>query len=165
MPEAFLPKVVISQSLDGKTLTIIDQSNFATNTDGVAVEDISQFGVIVYDKNDQQIQALNLDYPTGTIQVAKDLFLRFNLNYVDGDTTYTNDVTFLSTQFYDILARKVSSKQGCDCGCKDQLCGPACKALQCKNAAISSLIAGDYVNAQDGIDKANIFIIQALKSC
>lgn len=165
MAVPFKPFVVISQALLGSPLTITDQSNFATNTDGVTVNNIDDFGVVIFDKNDQQLQALSLDYPTGSYAITKDLFLRFHLAYIKGATTYEADVTFLSTQFYELMARKVAACQKCGCGCKDLLCGNATKALQNKNAAVSALIAGDYVNAQQAIDDANTFILQALKSC
>lgn len=165
MAVPFKPFVVISQSLDGKDLTITDQSNFDTNTDGVASGDINPYGVAVFDKNDQQLDSFVLDYPTGAWQITKDGFYRFHLDYVKGGTHYTADVTFLSTQFYDIVARKVGGFTGCGCGCKNQACAPAAKAMANRNNAISSFIAGDAVNAQQGMDDANTLILQALKSC
>lgn len=164
MAVPFKPFVVISQALLGSPLTITDQSNFATNTDGVTVNNIDDFGVVIFDKNDQQLQVLSLDYPTGSYAITKDLFLRFHLAYIKGATTYEADVTFLSTQFYDVLARKVAGMQGCGCNCKNELCGPAGKALQAKNAAVSAFIAGDDVDAQQKIDDANVLILQAFKA-
>lgn len=164
--EAFKPHVIISQSLDGKTLTITDNSNFATNTDGVATGDINPFAITIFDKDAIQLAAIALAYPTpGTFAIVKDLFLRFHLAYTKGATVYSADVTYLSTEFYDIAQRKVSGFLSCDCGCSDLLCHPASKARENKNAAESALIAGDYVNAQQAIDDANTYINQALKSC
>jgi len=163
--EPFVPKVVITQSADGKTLTITDQSNFDTNTDGVSVGDISQFGISIFDKSSNLLQQLNMNYPTATYAITRDLFLRFHLAYVDGATTYQADVKFLSTQFYSIAERKVAAKIACDCGCNDLLCYPASKALQNKNAAITAFLTGDDVSAQQAIHDANTLIQQALKKC
>lgn len=163
--EAFKPFVVISQDLTGKNLTITDQSNFATNTDGVNVGDISAFGVSILDMDGNLLNSQNLNYPTGAYVITKDMFLRFHQAYIDGDTTYQSDVTFLSTQFYDNLQRMVAAKLRCDCGCADLLTAASSRARECVTSAESALIAGDYVNAQLSMDDANTFIKEALKLC
>lgn len=157
----FKPHVTITQEIDGSPLTITDDSNYGTNSDGVDDNEIITRVVTILDKNDVLLQTINMVQDTpATYPITKDGFFRFHLVFSTVvPVAYTADVKFLSTRYYNNL--QLNLAPALRCACPNQKILEKCnKATDLYNAAVDAFMVGDDINADANITDANTYLNQ-----
>lgn len=160
---AFLPHEDINQTIDGATLTLTDDSNYADNDSGISDADIVTRNITIYDENDSLLDQLaqSLDTPINWT-ISADGFYRFHLAFSKSDATlFEADVKFLSTRYYNNVQKNIAASLACGCAPNAKKMDLMNSALQLYNAAIDSFMTGDDVNAAQNIRDANTLINKA----
>ena len=148
----------ITQSADGTTETFNDTSNYSSNDDGVTLNNLISRVVTVYDPDVYNTGTMNPSLLTYDVAVTQDLALTYVIVYTLADTTTrTLIISYLSTQFYNILQRTLANQLSCNC-CKGNLCTDMVKARELWYAAITSNLLGDNGTAQADITAANTLL-------
>jgi hypothetical protein len=163
---AFQPSVSLSQSADGGTITITDTSNYASNTDGVTINNIVSRTDVITDGNGDAVATVTFTpgQLTATTTITQDYYLSNALSFViPGPSTRTGTDNYLAANFYLNAAREVSRKLRC-CSCNN-LCTASVKADLCYNEALTATLFGVPSEAEDAIEAANALIASEECSC
>jgi len=161
----FQPKLVTTQSQDGKVLTETDSSNYGDNTDGLNPSDIVTRVITIFDQNNTLLATINMELNTPfDYDITADGFFRFHsLFTTSGGDQYTGDNKYLSTQFYKQAQLNIAPKIQCSCAANDNLIKYMSIATELYNAAMNAFITGNDINAALNIIDCNIYINKALK--
>lgn len=166
MASPFLPSVLISQDLSGTPLTATDNSNYASNTDGVTDNNIATRVINVLDENDNVIGGpfnMAKDTPI-TFPITKDGFFRFNLVFTStAPVVYTGNTKYLSVQYYKNTQKNIAPQLRCSCPANENLLKFMSRARELYEAAMNSFITGDDVSAALNITDCNTYINKAAK--
>lgn len=160
----FQPKLVITQSQDGKTLTATDSSNYGGNTEGINAADIVTRVVTIYDQNNTLLQTVNmaLNTPFDYLITADGFFRYHSIFSTVVPVAYTADNKYLSTQFYKQAQLNLAPKLRCSCPANERLIKFMSIATELYNAAMNAFITGDDINAGLNIIDCDIYINKAL---
>jgi len=157
---AFQPASTLSQSADGKTVVLTDTSNYASNTDGVTINNIGVRSYVITDGNGDAITSGTFTGTTltKTFSLTADAYLHTELSFILASSAVrTGSSNYLAENFYNSALVKVAKKLKCDCGCS-ALCDNTLKAMACKEAATFYYLYAFAENAQELITDANTLI-------
>lgn len=164
MPTPFLPHVTVLQDLSGSPLTLTDDSNYGSNSDGVTDASIVTRVINVFDQNNVLLDTINMAQDTPAIYpITTDGFFRFHLSFsTSAPVLFQADCKYLSTQFYENVQLNLAPKLRCSCPANETLLKFMSIARELYNAALSAYISGDDVNAALNIADCNTYINKAL---
>lgn len=113
----------------------------------------------IYDSNGDLLQTINMGTnPVATYDISSDLYLSFRETIVDNTGTYSGEVDYLSTVFYNVSFVNVLAQLDCNCNCgNEQLNYTDIADLYLSGAEASALLSNP-VSAQAYITAANYFI-------
>lgn len=161
----FLPKISVSQDISGSPLTLTDESNYGTNSDGVNDNTIITRVITIFDQNNVQIAGpFNMAQDTPiTYPITADGFYRIHSIFSTVvPVVYTADNKFLSVQYYNNAQKNLAPKLTCSCPANDNLLKYMSIARELFNAAVNAFMTGDDVSAALNIADCNTYINKAL---
>lgn len=157
----FAPHVKILQDISGTPLSIVDDSNYGTNSDSIDDSDIVTRVITILDKDDNLLETINMVQDTpAPYPITKDGFFRFHLVFSTVvPVAYTADVKFLSTRYYNNLQLNLAPLLRCACP-NQKILDKCNKATDLYNAAVDAFMVGDDINAYANITDANTYLNQ-----
>lgn len=139
---------VVTQSLDGETLTFTDSSTGITVTSRI---------LTIYDSNGELLETIDMGGNlTATYNITADVYLSFILTL---NTTQTVTVNYISTQFYILAQARLASLLSYPCKCEGATCSTMVKARECINSAITYFNIGDGESSQLMLTAADYYIL------
>lgn len=153
----FVPSYSISQSSDGRTLTLTDTSNWVSNTEGYIITNFAR-SILLNDAFDELITTVTF---TGTDLV--ETYTLIGDKWVKSYFTITGTPTFnLDVQQYAFyrqfqVAYRNAIKQGCGCGCGNI---DLCSVDAFVTTAQFAIPVGNGEEFQNDIDAANAYLNQ-----
>lgn len=162
---AFAIVLRVTQSADGKTITVHDDSVYGNNTDGVVLQNVGQRVLIIKDGYGNTLfnQPFTPLFTEANFTITKDYYL--NITAAFGINSGTNSggmvtatINYLSTAFYDLA--QVGAAKNLDCKCKksNSICDNSTKSIVALKAAKTFALYGKAVECQTSLDAANTLI-------
>lgn len=164
---SFLPAIRISQSGDGKVITVTDISPYGAgnNDENYVIGSFVTRQVDVRDAFDNLLQTIvfGAGLTIATFTITGDLYLKFAEGWVTATPlTYQSFWNYMSTQFFKINQDNYGELIICGCKCTSKQQERANAAEQCIDSAIFQYDIGQGVAAQKRLDAGNKLIIDAL---
>lgn len=164
---AFKISILFATSLDGLTITLTDNSNYASNTEGYTTASFSQRRVFLYNSAGTLFRTVDFTGSslTTTFTVTKDMYMKANSTYTLGVGGQVQGVnTYMSRELYDLQQASNQLSGACGCSGKNSLCTDTTKAREAINAATFFYMIDNAPDCQDQLDAANELITNVV-SC
>lgn len=153
----FKPHVTFTQSIDGKTITVIDDSNYGEGN-AVTLDNILDRSITVTDGNGDPVFSGEFTTTSLTFDLDADAYLSASLDFTLANNSHvTATVNYLASGYYSAQAVKNAKRLDCDC-CSGNLCDNTLKALASKEGAEFYFTYGFGENAQTLITNANLLL-------
>jgi len=153
---AVVTKGEVTQSLDGTVLTFTDQST--------GVSTLVSRILVIYNSDGDVLTTINMGNTLiATYEITADGYFTFVETIVDNTGTYTLNISYLSTTFYEITYAPLANKLDC-CGCEEK-CTNIYKSLIAKDVAELFASRAVATLAQSNIEDANALLQEADCGC